>query len=401
MRVLMISLDPTIAGAPGPGDARERHVRYAAALRRHCPGGRIDAVVRVPRSSSAATSEIAEGLAVHPVPCTRSSFALGCLRRCATLSAHASIDVVTTQTPFDDGLIGVWLKRRRGLALNVQMHSSFLDSPVWMRDRPVVYRGFNRLGKWVADRADTIRVVSLGEQRRLEQHFPRLRRKLVCLPPMIDRATFEAPIRPDELATAEAVLQRHGLRGARFFLFVGRLSPEKNVATILRAFAQAREGMAEVALVLAGDGPLRVPLEREARALGIAARVVWLGTVRLPALRPWFASAIGVLLPSFYEGFPRVVVESYLMHTPVIVTPLVSAHELVRDGETGFVAPDFNSVAWFSDRMTYLLRHPEEARAMGLEGKAHMRSCLPSESEFLDRLVGLWRETVARARRVS
>lgn len=393
MRVLMISLDPTIAGAPGAGDARERHIGYARALRRHCPGARVDAVVRVPRSSRSGTSEIADGLVIHPVPCARSSFALAGLRTCATLTAHAPIDVVTTQTPFDDGLIGVWLKRRRGIPLNVQMHSSFLDSYAWMRHRPIVYRAFNRLGKWVADRADTIRVVSLGEQRRLEQRFPHLRRKLVCLPPMINRTTFEAPIRPEELAAAATVLQRYGLGGAPFFLFVGRLSPEKNIGTILRAFARAREGMSQAALVLAGDGPLRVQLEREAGALGIGARVVWLGALRLPALRAWFASATAVLLPSFYEGFPRVVVESYLMYTPAIVTPLISAHELVRDGETGFVAPGFDNVTWFGDRMTFLLRHPEKARAMGHEGNAHVRSWLPSEGEFLDRLVGMWRAT--------
>ncbi len=400
MRVLMISFDPSIVGdRSGPGDTQERHVKYAAALRRHCPGGRIDVIVKAPRSWSVEPVEVGEGLVVYPVPCTRPGFLAGALRMSQTLVGHARFDIVTTQTPFDDGLAGVWLKRRHGLALNVQMRSSFLDSPNWMRQRPFLYRGFNLIGKWVATRSDTIRVVSRAEGQRLEQRFPHLTRKLVYLHPMVDRATFEAAIRPEELVAADAVLRRRGLERAPFLLFVGRLSGEKNVATILRAFALASEQVADAALVLAGDGPLRPGLERRARALGIGRRVVWLGSVPSSALRPWFASASGVLLPSAYEGFPRVIVESYLMNTPVIVTPFVSARELVRDGETGFIAPDFDNPAWLGDRMVHLVRRPDEARAMGRRGKVHIQSYLVPEGEYLDRLVGIWRDTVARARR--
>lgn len=396
----MIALDPTILGpGSGPGDARERHVKYAAALRRHCPGGRLDVVVRVPRSWSGASTEIADGLVVHAVPCARAGFALGALQACARLTARDRPDVVTTQTPFDDGLVGVWLKRRRRAALNIQMHSSFLDSPQWMRHRPLVYRVFNRLGKWVAGQADTIRVVSRGEQWRLEQRFPRLGRKLACLHELVDRATFESPVRPEEVAVADAVLRTHGLAGFPFLLFVGRLSWEKRVAMILQAFSRAAERVPESALVIAGDGPLRASLERRAGALGLARRVVWRGVVPLPALRPWFGAATGLLLPSAYEGFGKVVVESYLMGTPAIVTPFVSAHELVRDGDTGFVAPGFDSVAWLGERMAYLLGHPEEARAMGRRGRKHMQSYLLPEREYMDGLIGIWRDTLTRARR--
>jgi glycosyltransferase involved in cell wall biosynthesis len=394
----MISLDPTILGQSGPGDARERHVKYAAALRRHAPDGRLDVVVRAPRSWRGASAGRADGLAVCAVPCARAGFPLGALRACARLTARDRPDVVTTQTPFDDGLVGVWLKRRRGAALNVQMHSSFLDSPGWMRHRPLVYRVLNRLGKWVARQADTIRVVSRGEQQRLEQCLPHLGQKLVFLHELVDRATFEAPVRPEERAAVDSVLRAHGLGGAPLVLFVGRLSWEKNVALILDAFALAARHPPEGALIVAGDGPLRASLERRAGALGLARRIVWLGVVPLPALRPWFATAAGLLLPSAYEGFGKVVVEASLMGTPAIVAPFVSARELVRDGETGFVAPSFHSVAWLGERIAHVLRHPEEARTMGRRARIHMQSYLLPEREYLDGLIGVWRDTLARAR---
>ena len=156
----MISSDWTIAVRdPEAGDTLERHVRYARALRRRFPDARIDVVVKAPRSWSPQMREIAEALHVHPVPCARAAFAARALRVSTALAGRERLDVVTTQTPFDDGLVGVWLKRRHGVTLNVQMQSSFLDQPEWIRQRPVVYRLLNALGKWVAQRADTVRVV--------------------------------------------------------------------------------------------------------------------------------------------------------------------------------------------------------------------------------------------------
>src|SRR5436309_2454152 len=124
----------------------------------------------------------------------------------------------------DDGLVGVWLKRRHGVSLNVQMQSSFLDQPEWIRQRPVVYRTFNALGKWVARRADTVRVVCQGEKARLERRFPLLQRSLVCLHPLVNRVVFEEPVRDDEMEPMRAVLGRRGLPAAPYVLFVGRLS---------------------------------------------------------------------------------------------------------------------------------------------------------------------------------
>lgn len=403
MRVISIGFDPGVA-AEGPsasGDTRERHVKYAAALRRSYPNGEIEAIVKVPRSWSSRVREIAEGLRVHPVPCTRAAFAVGALRVATALLGRERIDVVTTHTPFDDGLAGVWLKRRQALGLNVQMRSSFLDMPWWIRQRPVVYRSFNLLGKWVVRRADTVRVVSFGEKARLEQVLPDLKDKLVCLPPLVNRGVFEKPIQRGELEDVRVVLQRRGLESARFVLFVGRLAAEKNLVTLLRAFRIVIRSVPDGVLVIGGDGPLRGGLEKLARALEIEKRLLWLGTVPLESLRGWYASAVGVVLPSFQEGFGKVIVESYLMERPVIVAPFVSAGELVTDGMTGFVAPDCRDAAWLADRMVYLLRHPDEARAMGQRGRTHVESYLLPEEAHLERLVGIWRDTATRARQPS
>jgi glycosyltransferase involved in cell wall biosynthesis len=402
MRVLMISNDWTIAVRdPEAGDTLERHVRYAQALRRRFPDGRIDVVVKAPRSWSPQMREIAEALHVHPVPCARAAFAARALRMSTALAGRERLDVVTTQTPFDDGLVGVWLKRRHGVTLNVQMQSSFLDQPEWIRQRPVVYRIFNALGKWVTQRADTVRVVCQGEKARLERRFPPLRRKLVCLHPLVNRVVFEEPVRDEEMEPIRTVLGRRRLAGAPYILFVGRLAREKNLPMLLRAFALALRDVPEGVLVVVGDGPLRGRLENLARRLRIGERVVWAGAVPLRSLRGWYGASAGVVVPSLQEGFAKVVVESCLMERPVIATPFVSARELLSDGVTGFIAPDFRDAGWLAGRMVFLLRQPGAARAMGRRGREHVASYLLSDEAHLDRLVDIWCDTAAKGRRRS
>jgi phosphatidylinositol alpha-1,6-mannosyltransferase len=146
---------------------------------------------------------------------------------------------------------------------------------------------------------------------------------------------------------------------------------------------------------------LRGQLQDLARTLGIERRVVWLGSVPPTALRGWYGAAAVTTLPSLYEGLPRTALESYLMGTPVLAGPFVSARELVVDGETGFVAPSFTDVAWLGERMADLLAEPARARAMGARGRAHVDGYLLSEDEYLQRLLGMWERTARRSQRAA
>lgn len=398
MKVLMIGFDYTmLAGEPWkPGDTRERHIKYAEALRQRFCNGKICVVLKVPISWNPKPKELAEGLVVYPVPCHRLAFPLKALRVLNKLASQERFDVMTTQTPFDDGLLGVWMKKRYGIPLNVQMRSSFLDWSYWIKERPIIYRGFNLLGKWVAHRADTIRVVSHGEKQRLEQRFPNLKGKIVCLHPLVNTQIFEQSLKDDELKQVQAVLNEQGLDWASFFLFVGRLTFQKNLPTLLRAFTLVSFKDPNSSLVIAGDGPLKAKMQEVARRLGIGRRIVWLGNLSLYSLRGWYAAARAVVLPSFHEGFGKVIVESYLMGTPTIVTPFVSAPELVQDGKTGFVTRSFTDPYELADKMTHLLSSPELKKDMGERGRQHVQCYLLDEQTYMERLVEMWEQTALK-----
>jgi glycosyltransferase involved in cell wall biosynthesis len=181
---------------------------------------------------------------------------------------------------------------------------------------------------------------------------------------------------------------------------VGRLVTQKNLTTLFKAFALVHEKMPKSFLVIAGDGPLRVGLKRIAKRLNIENRILWLGNLRLHSLRAWYAAARATMLPSFHEGFGKVIVESYLMGTPVMATPFVSAHELIRDGETGFINPRFTDHRWLAEKALDLISHPSQAKDMGQRGREHIRGYLLHEDQYLERLTNIWRVT-AQSRRTA
>jgi glycosyltransferase involved in cell wall biosynthesis len=119
-------------------------------------------------------------------------------------------------------------------------------------------------------------------------------------------------------------------------LFVGRLSAEKGVGSLLGGWARA--GLMNYGrLCILGDGPERRNLEKRAEALGLFAdRVTFLGNRSRSEVLEWMSHARAVVAPSvWYENFPMVVVESLMLGRPVIASDLGALREIVREYEVG------------------------------------------------------------------
>lgn len=114
-------------------------------------------------------------------------------------------------------------------------------------------------------------------------------------------------------------------------LYVGRLSREKGIATLVRAAAAAH-----VSLTLVGAGPEAAPLEALARSLGGDVRFT--GFLAGQDLHDAIRASRAVAMPSeCYENAPLAVLEAYALGKPVVGSSLGGIPELVRHGETGFV----------------------------------------------------------------
>jgi glycosyltransferase involved in cell wall biosynthesis len=116
-----------------------------------------------------------------------------------------------------------------------------------------------------------------------------------------------------------------------YFLYFGRLSPEKGVATLLRAAA-----LAQVKLRIAGAGPDEADLRTLAATVG--AQVEFLGVIRGEALSELVSGSRCVVLPSeWYENAPMSVLEAFAMGKPVLGADIGGIPEMVLPGETGFL----------------------------------------------------------------
>ena len=126
---------------------------------------------------------------------------------------------------------------------------------------------------------------------------------------------------------------------------VARLAKEKDFETFLRAVAGARENLPALHSVIVGEGPLRAHLESFASSLGLTGVVQFLGERK--DVGDLIQCYDAFLLTSVIEGMPNVVMESQLLGVPVVATRAGGTVDLIRDGETGLLAPigDYQALA--------------------------------------------------------
>jgi len=146
---------------------------------------------------------------------------------------------------------------------------------------------------------------------------------------------------------------------------VGNLRPEKNQGLLIRALALLpREGQ-QVKAVLVGDGPCRGNLESLARELGVADRVLFLGT------RHDVSRLYGVMdiycLSSRYEGLPLTLLEAMACSRPIIGTDVLGIRGLIRHGHNGLLVADDNPEE-LKDALILLGRNPELRRSLADQG---------------------------------
>ncbi|MEM9454190.1 MAG: glycosyltransferase family 4 protein [Myxococcota bacterium] len=150
---------------------------------------------------------------------------------------------------------------------------------------------------------------------------------------------------------------------------VGRLSAQKGQILLVEAFADAvKEGL-DANLVLAGDGDMRPQIEQLARERGIEDRLRITGWISGEQVREEILASRAMVLPSFAEGLPMVIMEAFALQRPVLTTYIAGIPELVVDGENGFLIPS-GSPARITEALHRVMRVPiETLDQMGRKGQ--------------------------------
>ena len=215
---------------------------------------------------------------------------------------------------------------RQSNALRIDRETSLPGVESRWRDRliPRLYR-----------RADAIIANSAGVAANLEA-LGLDRRRIVAIPNGVECDRIEAA------ALAPVTLPWPESRGDPLIMTAGRLVPQKDHATLIRAFARLQV-MVRSRLIILGEGPERRSLETLAHNLGIRDRVAFPGYHENPY--PFFARADLFVLCSRYEGMPNVLLEALACGLPIVSTDCPHGPaEILKDGWFGSLVPVGDSV---------------------------------------------------------
>lgn len=161
-------------------------------------------------------------------------------------------------------------------------------------------------------------------------------------------------------------------------LFVGRLSAEKGLRTLIAAWENFR---GRVPLRIAGDGPLRAEMETQIRQRDIAG-VAMLGRLSNEEALAEMKRAKFVVFPSeWYEGLPLTIAEAFACGVPVVASRIGSMIDLVEDSRTGvhFTPGDPEDLA---AKIEWAWTHPEAMQRMGLNARDEYEAKYTAKRNF-------------------
>ncbi|MCK5889228.1 MAG: glycosyltransferase family 4 protein [Methylococcales bacterium] len=162
---------------------------------------------------------------------------------------------------------------------------------------------------------------------------------------------------------------------------VGRLCEQKGQLLLLKSVKALKDQGIECQLVLAGDGPMRDEVEQCIRDYHIADRVKITGWISSEQVKDILLSSRGLVLPSFAEGLPVVIMESLALCRPVISTYVAGIPELVKNDENGWLVPAGDSDALTEAMKALLNVSQEKLLAMGKAGQSAVRERHNIETE--------------------
>jgi glycosyltransferase involved in cell wall biosynthesis len=185
------------------------------------------------------------------------------------------------------------------------------------------------------------------------------------------------PVSTDEYAPVSAEEQRQlrrerGLSESdRVVIFVGRLAPEKELGSLIEAFALTAAKVPSARLVLVGDGPLRGSLEKQVADTGLWDRVLFTGMLDPGQALRWLQASDVFALVSSLEGFPVALAEAMAVGLPSVVSDIPANRQLIPEGERGLLVTLKDKEA-IGAAITTLLEQPQRAALMGSAARQHI-----------------------------
>lgn len=186
--------------------------------------------------------------------------------------------------------------------------------------------------------SDCSRIIAATEKEKADliQHYSASAERIRVIPCGVNMDMF----RPVDRVEAKEQL---GLNDSKTIIFVGRIEPLKGIDRLMMAMTHLQNGCRPRLLIVGGGGNSRHEIERLrklAEELQIGDSVDFLGLMKQPDLPLFYSAADVCVVPSYYESFGLVALESLACGTPVVATKVGGAENIIRHGETGFLVND-------------------------------------------------------------
>jgi len=236
--------------------------------------------------------------------------------------------LVTSQDPFECGLVGYRIANKLKLPLQLQIHTDFL-SPYFVQ-HSMLNRLRVRIAKFLIPRATCIRVVSERIKKSLvASGYSLVANKIIVLP------IFFVDAKKIQEASAQTDLHQKYPQFNFIILMASRLTKEKNIGLAMKAVKDLVKKYPKIGLVIVGDGPEEKKLKAQSSKL--KANVIF---------EPWTDDLISYyktcdvfLLTSNYEGYGRTAVEALVSGSLVIMTDVGVAGDIAKDGYNSLIVP--------------------------------------------------------------
>lgn len=283
-----------------------------------------------------------EGVRIHrfgwAVPTPRQMYAGPALRYLLKI-APSDYDLVHCHIAQDLASVplSIIAARRANAPLVITLHSSWqltylAPGPYqWLRQ----FVG-NRVEGVGLRYADAVIALTSGMANRLVSCYGLSANKISVIPDAVDIENMQRRIGESEL---KLFLKKYGIPEGPKVVFIGRLSHQKGVSHLIKAFIELRRLGTEATLVLAGDGPYRPRLQREVLAAGINDRVVFIGSIHHDDVPLLLAITDVMVVPSIYEEFGSVLLEAMAVGVPIVASRVGGIPSTIKHGENGLLVP--------------------------------------------------------------
>jgi colanic acid/amylovoran biosynthesis glycosyltransferase len=201
-------------------------------------------------------------------------------------------------------------------------------------------------------------VSAFGRSQYMRWTRPDLWQKIVVVHCGLDSSFFDSPLHPPPSTPR--------------FVCVGRLGEQKAQIVLVAAVRRLRDEGIHCEVVLAGDGPMRKLLENSIRLAGLQGEVTITGWISGDRVKAEISAARALVLPSFAENMPVVIMEAFALGRPVISTYIAGIPELVHPQKTGWLVPAGDEIALAKAMRDALNAPVEQLAAFGAAGRAHV-----------------------------